>query len=122
VGQFEVREGDEVKTFASVVEHGAKGARLLEDVALFYRGLNPYEKQLTVTICNGMYGRGMYAAVRALTHKQYRERNALYVQRRFGAGVSYSVLARVHIVGGNVVTPDWNDPDTLLHDWSTPNE
>lgn len=116
VGQFEVREGDEVKTFETVVEDG----RLVEDVAHFFRGPNPFDKQRTVTICNGMYSRGTYGAVRTLTHKDYRERNAEHVHK-YQPGVSYSILARVPIVGGTVITPDWNDPDTLLHEWSSAN-
>jgi hypothetical protein len=120
VGQFEVSDNDEVATFESVVDRSGGRVRLIEDVAHFYRGPNPFNKERTVTICNGMYGRGVLGAVRTLTDKQFRERNAAYIERTFGTASSYSILARVRIVAREVVTPDWTDPATRLHGWSAP--
>ena len=55
---------------------------LLEDVALFARAVNPFNRKRFVTICNGMYGRGTYGAVRALTDERFRDRNMEYIQAR----------------------------------------
>ena len=40
-------------------------------------------KRRTVTVCNGMYGRGTYGAVRALTDVRFRDSNDGYVKSRF---------------------------------------
>ncbi|HEX4817543.1 MAG TPA: helix-turn-helix transcriptional regulator [Nonomuraea sp.] len=96
------------------------GSHLLEDVAFFYRGENPYNVKRTVTICNGMYARGVYGAVRALTDERFRDRNAALVQERFGRAKAYSILTRVRIRGGVVVTPDWTADAFRLHEWPEP--
>lgn len=96
-----------------------KGGRevLLEDVAHFYRGTNPFNHKRTVTICNGQYGRGTLGVVRALTDGRFRDRNAEYLTQRFQGLDSYSVLTRVLVVNGQVVTPDWNLPESRLFEW-----
>ena len=68
--------------------HGRKILR--EDVALFARAVSPFNQERFVTICNGMYGRGTYGAVRALTDERFRDRNAQYLRDTFGD--SYGVL------------------------------
>ena len=65
-----------------------------------------------------MYGRGTYGAVRALTDKKFRDRNAEYVQSRFGESDSYCILTRVPIVNGKTLTPDWTTGDYTLFEWS----
>jgi hypothetical protein len=90
---------------------------LLEDVGHFYRGPNPFNHKRTVTICNGQYGRGTLGVVRALTDVRFRDRNAEYLTRRFPALDSYSVITRVVVVNGHVVTPDWNQPENRLFEW-----
>jgi hypothetical protein len=96
---------------------GEKGI-LREDVALFARAVNPHNKKRTVTICSGMYGRGTYGAVRALTDARFRDRNADYLRKRFGGSETYCVLTRVIIANGATVTPDWTTGDTPLFEWS----
>jgi len=91
---------------------------LREDVALFARGVNPWNRARTVTICNGMYGRGTFGAVRALTDKRFRDRNAEYVQSRFGHCDTYCILTRVPIVDGATLTPDWTTGEHTLFEWS----
>jgi hypothetical protein len=91
---------------------------LVSDVALFARARNPFNKERTVTICNGMYGRGTYGAVRALTDARFRERNAEYVQSRFGGSDSYCILTRVPVVNGATMTPDWTVDEIKLFEWS----
>jgi hypothetical protein len=118
VAAFEVREGPTTRHFAPVLHDRPRGARVLvEDVAHFYRGPNPYNRLRTVSICNGIFGRGTLAAVRTLTDSRFRDRNAAHLLERFGDGDTYSVLSRVLIVGTEVLTPDWTAPDTVLHEW-----
>ncbi len=95
----------------------AKGI-LREDVALFARAVSPFNSARTVTICNGMYGRGTYGVVRALTDVRFRDRNADYLRSRFGSSGTYCVLTRVPIVDGATLTPDWAAGDSTLFEWS----
>ncbi|MEV4535324.1 helix-turn-helix transcriptional regulator [Asanoa sp. NPDC049518] len=115
-GAFEVRTtGAEHRP---VIEKDGPRRVLVEDVAHFCRGRNPYNALRTVTVCNGMFGRGVYGAVRALTDARFRDRNAAYVESNFAEARTYSILARVKVVGGKVVTPDWTISDNILHEWS----
>jgi transcriptional regulator with XRE-family HTH domain len=121
-GCFQV-VGDETRSFAPVIEQVESQAVLVEDVGYFFRGPNPFNRRRTVTLCNGMFGRGVLGAVRALTDKQLRDRNADYLNRRFGDNDSYSILFRVPIIDERVVvTPDWTAPDSVLHTWSEHSE
>jgi len=100
-----------------VSEAGGKGI-LLEDVALFARAVSPFNRKRTVTICNGMYGRGTYGAVRALTDQRFRDRNSEYLRSRFNGCESYCILTRVPIVDGATLTPDWTTGEYTLFEWS----
>ena len=104
----------------ALAAYGAAGFKgiLLEDVALFARAVSPFNKRRTVTICNGMYGRGTYGAVRALTDARFRDRNAAYLQSRFGSSAAYCLLTRVPIVDGATLTPDWTTGEYTLFEWS----
>ncbi|WP_410612165.1 helix-turn-helix domain-containing protein [Amycolatopsis sp. lyj-109] len=90
---------------------------LLEDVAHFYRDESPFNRKRTVTVCNGMYGRGTLGAVRALTDARFRDRNTAYVHERFGDVESFSIISRVPVVGGQGLTPDWTREENRLHEW-----
>ncbi|MFI7697621.1 helix-turn-helix domain-containing protein [Nonomuraea sp. NPDC049480] len=114
---FEVKEGDDTRRHYPVTEGAGDNLRLLEDVAFFYRGVNPYNVERTLTICNGMYARGVYGAVRALTDIRFHERNAGYIRSRFGTAESYSILMRVGVQGTVVLTPDWTIDRFRLHEW-----
>ncbi|MFI5897480.1 XRE family transcriptional regulator [Actinoplanes sp. NPDC051513] len=112
-GYFSTAEGD---TFTPVLDEA--GGTLVEDVAHFFRGTSPYNAQRTVTLCNGMYGRGTYGAVRALTDAKFRDRNEDYVRKRFRDAPTFSILMRVRInLNGAVVTPDWTLAEERLHEW-----
>jgi transcriptional regulator with XRE-family HTH domain len=126
-GVFAVSEGGSVIDFAPRFETtpetaAGKGKTLLEDVAQFVRGPNPFNRRRTVTICNGMYGQGTYGAIRALTDARFRDRNGAHVSTRFPEGKTYSLLFRVAIVESMAVTPDWTAPGTVLHEWSEATE
>ncbi|MEV6299665.1 helix-turn-helix domain-containing protein [Actinoplanes sp. NPDC051861] len=118
IGAFRVFDGDREQVFRSVLEEAEPHPRLVQDVAQFCRGPNPFNQRRTVTICNGNYGRGTLAAVRTLTDPRFRDRNRGYVEDRFGAGATFSILARVNIVQGMMTTPDWTLDGTVLHEWS----
>jgi transcriptional regulator with XRE-family HTH domain len=93
------------------------GTQLQDDVALFYRGPNPYNSRRTLTICSGMYGRGTLGVVRALTDAKFRDRNSAWVRDRFGDSPAYAVLSKVRVVQGRVITPDWTLEEWRLVEW-----
>jgi transcriptional regulator with XRE-family HTH domain len=120
VGAFRAVDADGVHVFRSTLEEGQPHPRLTSDVAQFCRGPNPFNRKRMVTICNGNYGRGTYAAVRTLTDPRFRDRNRDYLESRFGPDDTYSILAQVSIVDGEVITPDWTQDGTVLHEWAKP--
>jgi transcriptional regulator with XRE-family HTH domain len=93
---------------------------LREDVALFARAVSPFNHKRFITICNGMYGRGTYGAVRALTDERFRDRNAEYIKDRFASSEAFCILTRVTVENGVTLAPDWTLPETRLFEWSRP--
>jgi transcriptional regulator with XRE-family HTH domain len=113
-GGFRVQENGRSKLIEPHLD--ARG-HLLEDVAHFYRGVSPFNRKRTVTVCNGMYGRGTQGAVRALTDARFLDRNTAYIRERFGDAKSFSIISRVLVVDGNGLTPDWTLEENRLHEW-----
>ena len=117
-GYFQVT-GDTTAKFPPVIGRVGGEDVLLEDVGYFFRGPNPFNRERTVTLCNGMFSRGVLGAVRTLTDKELRDGNAAYLASAFGDHRSYSILFRVPIINKKVVvTPNWTIPGTVLHAWS----
>jgi hypothetical protein len=68
---------------------------------------------------SGMFGSGVYGAVRAVTDLQLRDRNELFLGQAFEGREAYGLLFRVPVLRpGAVVTPDWHRPGVVLHLWS----
>jgi hypothetical protein len=114
---FEVEINGETERYRPVLRTSGGQEVLEEDVALFARASSPFNRARTVTICFGMYGRGTYGAVRALTDAEFRDRNTDYLSTRFGDCDSYCVLTRVQIVNGATLTPDWSSGEHTLFEW-----
>jgi hypothetical protein len=118
-GQFFEVDGDAGTTqHHPVMEKTGDREVLLEDVALFARTVNPFNRDRTATICSGMYSRGAYGIVRALTDPEFRERNTSYLESRFGNSPSYCLVVRVTVDNNKTMTPDWTDDQTRLFEWS----
>lgn len=117
-GGFEIVEDGVTKTFKPVLRTIGDRQVLEEDIGHFYRSRNPFNRKRTVSICNGIYSRGVLGAVRALTDVRFRDRNNAHAQSRFAEQETFSVLSRVQVLpGGVVTTPDWTRPEFLLHEW-----
>lgn len=117
-GAFSVGHADGTRAeLAPKLRDDQGRSTLKEDVAHFLRAPNPYNRERTLTFFNGMYSRGSYGVVRALTDPKIQERNAAYVARRFHGTDTYSILCRVKIVANEVVVPDWTVDDIRLHEW-----
>ena len=117
-GQFFEVDGDAGTTQHHPVLERTGDREVLEDVALFARTVNPFNRDRTATICCGMYGRGTYGVVRALTDPEFSERNTRYLESRFGNSPSYCLVVRVTVDNNKTMTPDWTDDRTRLFEWS----
>jgi hypothetical protein len=116
---FEVTEEDGRTVAHRPRLEGSGGRKLLrEDVALYAWAVSPFNRKRFVTICNGMYGRGTYGAVRTLTDARFRDRNMEYIQARFTGSEAFCILSRVTVENGVTLTPDWTLPETRLFEWS----
>ena len=91
---------------------------LIEDVGELVRRPNPHNSSRTLTICNGIHSRGVLGAVRCLTDQRMREANERYLASRFGAADDFGLLFRIDVVGGRSITPDLNQADRRLFEWS----
>jgi transcriptional regulator with XRE-family HTH domain len=114
---FEVDDDGVARRFRpELTRHGGRKV-LREDVALFARAVNPYNRLRTITICNGMYAGGTFGAVRALTDSRFRDRNTRYAKDRFGQCEAFCILTRVRIERGAPLTPDWTLEENRLFEW-----
>lgn len=79
------------------------------DLGLLARQANPMNLQATVTLCSGVFSRGTYGAVRALTDVKLRESNEHYLRETF-SGDEFWLLMRVPVLpgplGAETITPD----------------
>jgi hypothetical protein len=114
---FEVESSEGKAKYRPVLKNAGDRKVLLEDVALFARAVNPFNREMIATICSGMYGRGTYGVVRALTDPKFRERNTRYLETRFAGCESYCLLTRVTVNNNVTMTPDWTLEKSRLFEW-----
>jgi hypothetical protein len=119
---FRVDLPDDAKPRLFYPEYEDQGGRkeLVGDVGFLVRLRNPFRVKRTLTICNGIFSRGVYGAVRCLTDASVREENEKYLAERFPAG-EFAMLLRVPVVGNQTLSPDLQDPNVRLYEWA-PNE
>ncbi len=83
------------------------------DVALIARTTNPLNLAATLTICTGVFSRGTYGAVRALTDVNLRSRNEKYLGEHVDLN-EFWLLLHVPVFGGvagaQTLTPDLSRP------------
>lgn len=116
---FEVEQAGRAVRYRPRLDRSGERERLLEDVALFARAVNPFNRKRTVSICNGMYAAGTFGAVRALTDTWFRDRNTEYARANFGASSAFCILVKVTVENGVPVTPDWTLPENRLFEWAS---
>jgi transcriptional regulator with XRE-family HTH domain len=97
---------------------GPQFTGLVEDAGLLVRMPNPLNSSRTLTMCNGIHSRGVLGAVRSLTDKRLRESNERYIADNL-PGSQFGILMRVWVIEGEAMTPDFHNPRTVLHQWST---
>lgn len=84
------------------------------DVALLARRPNQFNLATTVTVCMGVFSRGTYGAVRALTDASLRSRNEEFLLEHFPDLNNFWVLFYVPVFSGlhrlDTMTPDLERP------------
>lgn len=99
---FETADG---QRFLPTFVRDDSGGAVIEDVGFFWRGPSPFNSARTLTICSGVFTRGVFGTVRALTDRGMRHDNAGYLRQRFADGAAYGLLMRVPVLGHVTATP-----------------
>lgn len=94
-------------------------SEVAEDVGWFFRAPNPYNVDCTLTICSGVFTRGVFGAVRFLTDRVLREANEEVLATHFGDATTFGVLMKVPVYQHATATPDLRNPDTIRYAWPT---
>jgi hypothetical protein len=118
---FSVPTSEGVQSFYPEYEDLGDGKELIADVGYVARLRNPFQHSRTLTICNGIYSRGVFGAVRCLTDARVREANERYLAERFPGG-QFAILLRVPVVENQTLSPDLQDPSARLYEWAPNNE
>jgi hypothetical protein len=113
-------DGAKPKLFYPNYEDFGGGKALTEDVGYLARLRNPFKINRTLTICNGIFSRGVFGAVRCLTDASVREENERYLAERFPDD-EFAMLLRVPVVTNETLSPDLQNPEARLSEWA-PNE
>ena len=116
---FRVKTANGVQSFYPEYADLGGGKELIADVAYVARLRNPFRIKHTLTICNGIFSRGVLGAVLCLTDARAREENEKYLTDKFPDG-EFAMLLRVPVVDNKTLAPDLQDPETRLYEW-TPN-
>lgn len=93
-----------------------KDGKLVQDVGLLARMPNPFDPTRTLTICSGVFTRGVYGAVRCMTDGEFRAQNEGYLAGRFGDAVRFAIVMRVPVIDHATATPDFGS--NLLYKFS----
>jgi hypothetical protein len=117
---FEITHEGETFTFTPSLDSVYGSETLHEDVILFFRGVNPVNRQRTVTICAGVFARGTLAAVQCLTDPVLGSKNQAYLRHRFAGNRHFGFIARAFVINGMVAPPDLTIPEHRLYEWARP--
>lgn len=115
--QVETRESAEPKLFYPDYADLGDGEELIADVGYLARLRNPFKIDRTLTICNGIFSRGVFGAVRCLTDANVRSENEKYLADKFPDG-EFAILLRVPVVTNETLSPDLQSPDSRLYEWA----
>jgi len=85
-----------------------------EDVGLLARMPNPFDPTRTLTICSGVFTRGVYGAVRCMTDGEFCGQNENYLGSRFGDTDRFIIVMRVPVIDHATATPDLGNSGNRL--------
>jgi hypothetical protein len=111
---FEVVAGNTIRQFGPVLSGDGS---VVEDVGFLARMPSPTDPDYTLTICSGIFTRGVYAAVRCLTDQRVASANHAYLRSRFADAEAFGVLMKVLIVRRLVSTPRLDDVRARLFEF-----
>ncbi len=114
---FRVESPEVAESFYPEYEDLGEGKELIADVGYIARLRNPFKVSRTLTICNGIFSRGVFGSVRCLTDASVREENEKYLADRFSGG-EFAMLLRVPVVENQTLSPDLQDPNARLYEWA----
>lgn len=109
--------GEKPQYFRPRFVDGDPEKAVIEDVGMFFRAPNPNNVARTLTICSGVFTRGVYGAVRFLTDGVMREENHWQLATIFGDANSFGLLMRVRVFDHATSTPDLRRRETILFQW-----
>jgi transcriptional regulator with XRE-family HTH domain len=112
---FELKDSSSTRFRPELVDDGGM---LLEDVGMFFRTPNPYNISRTLTLCSGVFTRGVYGAVSFLTDSELRDKNNKVLDDLFAGASTFGLLMRVPILDHATGTPDLRRAKTILYEWS----
>jgi transcriptional regulator with XRE-family HTH domain len=78
---------------------------LSQDVGLLSRLPHPHYPELTLTVCSGVFTKGVFGAVRCLTDRDRRKLNADYLRETFGSEPAFALLMRVSVIRDRATPP-----------------
>jgi hypothetical protein len=114
---FRVETRNGAESFYPEYEDLGDGKELTADVGYLARLRNPFKANHTLTICNGIFSRGVFGAVRCLTDANVRDENERYLAERF-PDEEFAMLLRVPVVTNETLSPDLQNPNSRLYEWA----
>ena len=117
VDEGEIFEVDDSGTRARFGPTLAGDGTVTEDVGFLARMRSPTDPDRTLTICSGIFTRGVYGAVRCLTDRRVARVNNAYMRTRFADADTFGVLMRVLVVRRLMSTPRLDDPRARLFEF-----
>lgn len=92
-----------------------ENGRVVQDVGLLARVPSPHHTDRTLTVCSGVFTRGVFGTVRATTADPLAADNAGYLDSAIADVRSFAMLIRVRVAGDVVPTPDLRDEESRLY-------
>jgi hypothetical protein len=93
------------------------GELVTQDVGLLARMPNPFDPARTLTVCSGVFTRGVYGAVRCMTDGEFRAQNEDYLAGRFGDASYFVMVMRVAVIDHATATPDLGSGGNRLYEF-----
>lgn len=116
--EVDTRSGGTPRTFSPRLVPDRAGNPVVEDIGLFVRIPSPITSGRTLTLCSGVFTRGVLGAVRFLSDAGVRDGNLGYLRERFGVASSFGILMRVPVHDRSVATPDLTDSRSRLYEFA----
>ena len=117
VDLIEARVGDEWQKFGPKFDGRGAEAKLVNDVGLFMRTPNPHNPLHTLTVCSGVFTRGVRGTARCFIDPGLRTHNLVYLADRFSEPRSFALVLDILVRGVTPTTPDLWNRERVLFAW-----